>query len=218
MLGDSVRRRNPQRKPRGPRRARGRGLGVRFWVLGALAALLVPFAVGYVVAAFLLFPAPAVEETVGIPVPALRGMSTVAAERALAQAGLGSLVVTSFPNPRAPEGEIVAQSPLPGQQWRAGADVRVGVSAGLPRALVPDVLGETAERAEQALRRAGFEVVRTDVESAVAAGRVVSLQPAPGSEARLPATVTLSVSLGPPPADSFIMEPQLPPDTVPALR
>lgn len=217
MLGDSVRRRNPQRKPR-PRRARGRGLSLRFWILAVLAALLVPFGIGYVVAAFFMFPAPPAEQTTGIAVPALRGMSTVSAERALAQAGLGSLVVTRFPNPRAPEGEIVAQSPLPGQLWRSGADVRVGVSSGPPRTLVPDVLGETAERAEQALRRAGFEVTRTDVESPVGAGRVVALEPAAGSEVRLPATVSMQVSLGPPAIDSFILEPQLPPDTVPVPR
>ena len=217
MLGDSVRRRNPQRKPRA-RRSRGRGLPLRFWIPAVLGALLLPFGIGYLLAAFVLFPAPRTEPVAGIPVPALRGLSTTAAERALAEAGLGRLVVTRFPNPRAPEGEVVAQSPLPGQQWRSGADVRVGVSSGAPRSPVPDVLGETADRAEQALRRAGFEVTRTDVESPIAAGRVVSLEPAVGAEVRLPATVELRVSLGPPPVDSLVIEPQPPPDTVPAGR
>jgi beta-lactam-binding protein with PASTA domain len=36
--------------------------------------------------------------------------------------------------------------------------VRVALSAGRPRAVVPDVIGFSATRAESLLRRAGFEV------------------------------------------------------------
>jgi beta-lactam-binding protein with PASTA domain len=211
MLGDSLRRRQPQKRPR---RAGRKRLGARFWIPALLAALAVPFAAGYVIAAFMIFPQPDVEDGTGIAVPALRGMSTVEAERALAQAGLGRLQVTQLPDPGVPEGQVVAQSPLAGQQLQSGADVRVAVSSGAPRIRVPDVLGVAADRAEQALQRAGFGVQRTEGESPVAAGRVFAVDPPPGSVLRLPATVTIGVSLGPPAVDTMA----IPPDTVPRAR
>lgn len=214
MLGDSVRRRQPRRS------AAGRAYGPRFWILSVLAALLVPGALGYVVAAFFLFPKPDTEGSgMGIPVPALRGLSAVAAERALAQANLGRLQVTELPSGDTPEGEIIAQSPLAGQQLRAGAAVRVAVSTGAPRVKVPDVLGDAAERAEQTLRRAGLEVLRAESESPVAKGRVFAVDPAPGTEVRLPGRVTMRVSLGPPAVDSTLLLPPAPtPDTLPRPR
>lgn len=209
MLGESLRRRNPQRRSRAKR---GRSLGLRFWIPAVLAALVVPGALGYVFAAFFLFPKPVVTAS-GIPVPALRGLGTVEAERLLAQAGLGRLQVTEMPDGDVPEGQIVAQSPLAGQQLRSGADVRVAVSTGAPRVRVPDVLGQAGERAHEVLRRAGFDVTLQEGESPVPAGRVYAVSPEIGSEKRLPAVVTVWVSLGPPAVDSTMIPP--PPDTIP---
>lgn len=209
MLGESLRRRNPQRRPRA---RRGRSLGPRFWIPAVLAALVVPLAVGYVVAAFFLFPKPQVTAG-GIAVPALRGLSTLEAERLLAQAGLGRLQVTELPDDDTPEGQIVAQSPLAGQQLRGGADVRVAVSTGAPRVRVPDVLGQAGDRAHEVLRRAGFDVTLLEGESPVPAGRVYAVSPEVASVQRLPAVVTVWVSLGPPAVDTTTVLP--PPDTIP---
>ncbi|NJD09103.1 MAG: PASTA domain-containing protein [Gemmatimonadetes bacterium] len=140
MLGESVRRRLPARRARAPRSGQGRSRpSRRFWLIALGAALLRPFATGYLVTVFVIFP-PQPVAPAGIPVPALYGQTVVEAERKLAQAGLGRLQVIELPNPVTPEGDIVAQSPLPGQQLRSGADVRVAVSSGPVQVQVPDVL------------------------------------------------------------------------------
>jgi eukaryotic-like serine/threonine-protein kinase len=175
-------------------------------------ALLLPFIIGYFVAVYVLFPPPPAEvAATGIAVPNLVGSSSSDAQRALVAAGLGDLLVTELPHPTAAAGHVIAQSPLPGQQLRGGAAVRVALSAGRPQVITPDVYGYSAERAESMLRRAGFDVQRLDEESTVAADRVIRTEPAPGQILGLPAVITLVVSSGPPlpPPDS------LPPDTLP---
>jgi eukaryotic-like serine/threonine-protein kinase len=224
MLGDSVRRRQP-----GGGRGRGRGeagegggssgrlrrlfagAGARKWrplLIALPLAILVPFAIGYLLAVFVVFP-PTEVSAAGITVPDMIGSSASDAQRMLASAGLGPLDAEQLPHPSAPAGQVIAQSPLPGQQLRSGASVRVALSSGPPRALVPDVLGFSATRAESLLRRAGFEVAVMTEQSPAAAGRVLRTEPEPGQERMLPAFVTLHVSAGPPEP----VEP-LPPDTL----
>jgi beta-lactam-binding protein with PASTA domain len=219
MLGDSLRRR--QRRGRPGRRSSGKRPSCRFWIAGLLLALVVPFAIGYLLTVFVIFP-PLEVAPAGLPVPSLYGLTVVQAERALAQAGLGSLRVVLLPHPTTPEGDVIAQSPLPGQQLRRGRDVRAAVSSGPVQVRVPDLLGQPAERAEERLLRLGFTLARVDTIGAIAAGRVIALDPPPGTMTRLPALVTLRVSLGPPPdslaLDSLGLDSLALPDTLGAGR
>lgn len=205
MLGDSVRRRGRAGKgsvpfdPDAGRKRRGRGAWP--WVL---AAVLLPFAVGYALAALVLFPptedAAALEGAVAVP--DLVGRTVDEAERELSGLGLGALAVTALPHPDAPAGEIIAQDPLAGQHLRPGAGARVAVSAGPPRARVPDITGFPLERARALLQRLGFQVVSVERESATPTGRVIGIAPPAGSEQRLPAIVTVIVSIGEPQPES----------------
>jgi beta-lactam-binding protein with PASTA domain len=204
MLGESVRRRQPRARPRRPA---GRPRAWRTLLLALPLAVLLPFVIGYVIAVRVLFP-PLEATGAGLPVPHLVGESATAAQRDLVAAGLGPLEVTELPHPSVPAGQVIAQSPVAGQQLRAGAGVRVAVSAGPPRVLVPDVTGFSADRAESLLRRVGFVVSLQLQESPVPAGRVIRTEPAPAQSLVLPAEVTMIVSSGPPP-------PLLPPDTLP---
>jgi hypothetical protein len=199
VLGDSVRRRQgPPRRPADDYvQAAPLDRRWKFWI-AALLALALPFGIGYAVAVRVLFPPPAVVEA-GIPVPRLVGQSLEAAQRSVVEAGLGAIETSELPSLTATVGTVIAQSPLPGQQLRPSAPVRVAVSAGLPRVLVPDVLGFPVERAASLLVRLGFEVQRTDSVSAADAGRVIDINPAPGSRIALPARIAIVVSLGPPP-------------------
>lgn len=199
MLGDSVRRRQPKRRSTLEHRAPA--ASARRWrpLLVALPfALILPFLIGYLLAVFVIFP-PTELAGDAIAVPELVGRSAAEAQRALAAAGLGPMDATELPHPSAAAGEVVAQSPLPGQQLRAGASVSVALSTGRARAVVPDVLGFSADRAETVLRRAGFDVTRATQESPVAAGQVIRTDPEPAQERALPARVTLIISAGPPP-------------------
>lgn len=196
MLGDSVRRRQPKRRTREPS---GRDHGERNWgriLLIVGAALIVPFAIGYLVAVYVLFPPTEVSGS-GIPVPDLIGRTTSEAQRDLVAAGLGDMETTELPHPDADPGTVIAQSPIAGQQLRQGAGVSVALSSGPARVMVPDVLGFSADRAESMLVRAGFTVTRSEQESPAPPGRVIRTDPEPGYPLVLPAPVTLIVSTGP---------------------
>jgi serine/threonine-protein kinase len=198
MLGDGVRRRLGRL---GRMRAHATGSErrqLRTRLPAIAAALALPFAIGYLVAIFVVFPAPDVAAQ-GIPVPALVGLAVADAERQLAAASLGPLEVTPLPHPTVPEGTVTAQSPLPGQQLRAGSPVRAAVSSGVPRVMIPDLIGFPVERAASLLTRLGFQVQRVDRPSDTEAGRVLRLDPPPGTERALPSHVTVYVSAGRPP-------------------
>lgn len=221
MLGDSVRRRLPAPRPwrrSGQERQAGDGGGVRwrFWIPALVSALALPFAIGYIVAVFVLFP-PQEVRGAGIEVPRLIGLELDRAQADARATGLGELEITRLPHPSRPPGIVTAQSPLEGQELRAGATVRVAVSAGRPRVAIPDVIGFSADRADGLLTRLGFGVVRIDEESTVEQGRVTRVDPAPGAVRELPSTVSLMVSTGPPPDTLFGIDtllPGLPSDTL----
>lgn len=214
MLGDSVRRRQPRRRPPQARGASKERRLLKPLLVGVPLALVLPFLIGYLIMVYAVFP-PTEVSGVGVPVPDLVGGSAGDAQRALAAAGLGELEAEDLPHPSAPAGQVLAQSPLPGQQLRPAASVRVALSSGPPRVVVPDVLGFSVGRASSMLRRSGFDVRRTEQESRAPEGRVIRTDPAPGQERRLPAAVTLVVSSGPAEPEP---EPQdtVPSDTIPA--
>lgn len=196
MLGDSVRRRQPGRS----RREGGSAPHGRNWkrlLISLAAALVVPFAIGYLLAVFVLFPPTEVSGS-GTPVPDLTGESTSDAQRALVAAGLGEMEIIELPHPDAAPGTIIAQSPLPGQQMRPGGNVRVAISTGRARVVIPDVLGFSGDRAASMLTRAGFRVTLTPMQSPAPVGRVIRTAPEPGQALELPADVELIVSSGPP--------------------
>jgi len=204
MLGDSLKRRSGREKtaPSDAPETAGRRWRPRHW-LAVLAALTLPFLAGYAVAVRILFPPPAVAAT-GIPVPALVGKDLETAERDAGSIGLGPLEVMQLPSPTESAGVVIAQSPLAGQQMRNGARIRVAVSTGKPRVLVPDVVGFPVERAASLLSRLGFQAQRIDTESAEPRGQVLSVDPEPGTRLELPARVVITVSQG---------APATPPDT-----
>jgi serine/threonine-protein kinase len=209
MLGESLKRRHARRRTKRPAGGSPGPWRPLLWILPL--ALAVPFVIGYIIAVYLIFP-PAQTAAEGIPVPDLGGSSIGEAEAVLAAAGLGGLDVMELPHPTAAAGTIIAQSPLPGQQLRPGAGVRVAISQGRARVRVPDVQGFAADRADALLRRTGFAVVYASEQSMAAAGRVLRTDPPAGQELILPATVTIVASAGPPappPPDT------IPPDTIP---
>jgi hypothetical protein len=221
VLGDSVRRRQPgggknTGKPRvmsspAPRRS----IRWRTVIPLTLAALLIPFAVGYAFTVFVLFPAPKVEGVGGIAVPDLIGRTTIDAEQLLASLNLGELETMKLPRADVAAGTILAQDPLPGQQLKAGTKVSVSVSAGAPEVRVPDVAGFTFEAADAVMRKMGFNTTRIDETSAyVSRGSVIRVQPSSGTMIRLPSTIMMVISAGAPASDSITVSP----DTIMPMR
>lgn len=199
-LGSSIRRRRGEGQSR---RKNGEGAGERsgraLRDVGARlgAVVLIGFAGGYVVSTRIVFPAPAPSGDL-TEVPDVRSVAFSAAQVWLLDAGLEVGALDSLQHPEAPEGEVLGQSPLPGQMALAGSTVRLTVSLGPERRPVPDVLRLREEDAREVLEGTGFHVAVDTAEADVPRGKVVDVDPEPGTEVSLPTEVLLVVSTGPP--------------------
>ena len=93
---------------------------------------------------------------------------------------------------------VIGQSPLPGRTALPRAPVRVTVSLGPDVRPVPDVTRLAGDRAAALLSESGFMVAVDTVESMAPAGRVIRIEPGPGTPVAIPGSVRMAVSLGPP--------------------
>lgn len=205
MLGDSMRRRRAGgrsgKRSSGSERG-GAGRAVRLTGI-AVGSVLAAFALGYGIATFVVFP-PAEEAGDTVAVPGLAGESLDEARQQIEAAGLQPGEILEIPHPDRPRNSVLAQDPIPGQRLRPGASVAFAVSAGSPAVRVPDLIGFPESTARGVLERAGFEVEATEEEDDAPAGRVIAIQPSPGTAQNLPARVLLLISTGPPePADTL---------------
>ena len=200
-LGSSIRRRR-KRRQKPPRRTETSGRTGASTRMGTAARVAVALALGglvsgYLVATRVLFP-PGEPPASLQGVPDLSGIGYGAAAALLADSGLTVSRVDSVRHPLAAAGTVIGQSPLPGRTALPGAAIRITLSLGPEIGAVPDVTRLLGGRATRVLEASGF-VVRVDtVESEAAAGRVIVIDPLPGTELALPGEVRLEVSLGPP--------------------
>lgn len=152
---------------------------------------------GYAVSTTWFFPSPDPPPALQ-GVPELRGGHLAGALAMLADSGLTAGPVDSIRHPLAPAGLVIGQDPLPGRTALPGAAVRVTMSMGPEIRSVPDVTRLGGERAAATLEAGGFEVRVDTVDSDSPAGRIVAIDPPPGTETTMPGSVTLQVSQGPP--------------------
>ena len=129
-------------------------------------------------------------------VPSVVGADQASAETTLRAAGfqVDSVTRTSAKG----KGIVLGQDPPGGEKADKGSTVTLTVSDGPESRTVPTVEGLTYKSAAERLRAAGFKVSRTDESSdTVKSGRVISANPAQGSQAKVGDTVELTVSTGP---------------------
>lgn len=130
------------------------------------------------------------------------GLSQAAAEAALSADGL-NVSVTTTNSETVAAGDVISQDPAGGTEVTAGSTVNLLVSAGPAPVMVtvPDVTGASQAAAESAIAAAGLAVgnVTNAYSDTVAAGDVISQNPAGGSEVGEGSTVSLVVSNGPAP-------------------
>jgi serine/threonine-protein kinase len=132
-----------------------------------------------------------------VSVPKVSGKPDTEAIQILSNAGLDAQVREVF-SERDP-GIVVGQNPKAGVEVAKGSSVVIRVSKGVQTVAVPDVLFQSQSDAEAELQAAGLAADVVEVESDEAQGLVVGQDPEPGVEVDVGATVTISVSLGPPP-------------------
>jgi eukaryotic-like serine/threonine-protein kinase len=163
------------------------------WVLLVAATA---FVVGYLVTWLLFFPG--MGGSAIVTVPDVIGMSRAAAERTLGREGLEVERGEAISNPRMPEGRILLQVPLPGEEVPRGTPIRIVASAGPELRTVPSVRGLDRAGAEGMLQRYGFRVAVSAVRDRREEGTLLGLRPAAGEPAAVGSTVELFVSAGPP--------------------
>lgn len=209
-LGKSLRRRrsgkgNSEASGGSKRRGEGKRQSGSFsgWtgprgILVGVVTLILGSATGYVYATQVAFPAGDARVESLLEVPDLRGGSQSEARVLLEERNLTLGRVDSIRHPRVPEGQVVGQTPFPGQSALPGGAVELSVSLGPERRPVPDVTRLRSDRALTVLQTTGFEVVVDSVDAEEPAGRVVSTDPSAGTTAVLPSEIRMVVSLGPP--------------------
>ena len=164
------------------------------WVL-AVAIVGGLFLAGYLSADLWLTPGDSPAEAGQlVTVPELVGLSDMEARIRLEEVGLEHDVRSTVSHPDAPEGAVLAQSPIPGQRIRPGAPVEVTLSRGPELHSIPDVSGLSARQASIVLDRLGFRVSSREANHSIEAGRAFGTEPGPGTELTVPADVTLLVS------------------------
>jgi serine/threonine-protein kinase len=131
------------------------------------------------------------------PVEDVAGETLEDAQRTLEAQGF-TVVVEHEPSETVDEGRVIRTDPEAGVKTPVGDPVTVVVSSGPAPVSVPDVVGQDQVAAAQTLGSAGFKVERsTQASSSVAAGVVISQDPAAGTGARRGDTVRIVVSSGP---------------------
>ena len=142
-------------------------------------------------------------------VPRVAGMTVAAAKTELKGAGFTVATGTAQLDNQVAKGHVIRSLPAVGQRVGKGGRITLIPSAGPHLIHVPQVTGLTLPAAQAALRRAGLTPgpVRKDASGTIAAGIVVSTNPAAGGLWPQPQPVTLVVSAGPPVPD-FVGQPQ----------
>ena len=74
------------------------------------------------------------------------------------------------------EGYVISQEVEPNEEVFAGDVIKIHVSKGIEKSIVPNVLGKTEEEAKQALEEEGFVVVTTSAEDSSKANGVILKQ------------------------------------------
>ena len=141
-------------------------------------------------------------------VPDVVGLRQAAAEALLKDAGFVANAVPQA-NKDVPQGQVISQDPAANTQLDKGKPVTINVSSGPAQVTIPStIVGQDATAVSNQLGQLGFKVVTNYTSStSVPTGKVITSDPAPGSQAPEGSTVTLSVSTGPPPTTTTTRPP-----------
>ncbi|HWW89796.1 MAG TPA: Stk1 family PASTA domain-containing Ser/Thr kinase [Solirubrobacteraceae bacterium] len=157
--------------------------------------ILVPVLVAVAAALALLLLAPGSKVTV----PDVTGQTEQAASAILRHGGL-TPIPSLASSATVPTGRVIRQSPAGGIVVSKGTRVSIVVSSGPASIALVNVEGLTSAQALARLRAAGFKpTTSSQASSTVGPGRVISTDPAAGTEVQVGSNVTVFVSSGPAP-------------------
>jgi serine/threonine-protein kinase len=133
-----------------------------------------------------------------ITVPSLAGMSQKEATQTLADLGLTAEIGEEVFSEDVPTGKIISSDPAGGGKIAQAGVVKLSISKGKERILIPNLIGQTPDIATQQLAELGIKVGDiSEIFSAQAEkGFVANLDPKVGTEVKRNSLVNLFVSKG----------------------
>ena len=133
-------------------------------------------------------------------VPKVTGVSAAAAQADLRDVGLTPGNTSTLLNNTVAKGLVIRTSPANGSRIARGGRVDLVVSAGPHMISMPQVTGQTLTDAQAAIKHAGLTPgkVKTVTSTTIAAGVVISTDPAAGTSWPQPKPVSIVLSAGPP--------------------
>ncbi|MGH1527296.1 Stk1 family PASTA domain-containing Ser/Thr kinase [Leifsonia sp. L25] len=139
------------------------------------------------------FQAAAVNLVVSVgPIPDVTGKSVSGATAALEKVGLHATAGPQSYSDTIDKGDVISAQPQ-GQPVRPGDTLALETSRGPAPVPVPDVVGQTWDKAKAALQAAGFQLNYSAAADLLPGGFVVSkVSPSPGTEAPKGSTVTVN--------------------------
>ena len=169
-------------------------------VAGVVIALLVLFLVGNA-AGFFSGPGISATKEEMVKVPDVRGMTYEEAKDELQKHDLGiEKAAEEEPSNDYAKGEIKSQDPEAGKKVKKNSTVTVVISSGEPaeKVKVPNVVDKSEADAEKILQDAGLKVTKGEPQNSdtIAAGNVISSDPAADTEVDEGTSVTIVISLG----------------------
>lgn len=133
-----------------------------------------------------------------VEVPKVLGLRPEDAKIILKNKGLLLTVYKKSPDKTVKAGLIHAQIPLPGSLLKKGQTVKVETSSGIPKIVVPLVVGKPLAVGQSILKTAGLNVAVTQREDAASKpGQILSQNPPPGKKIIKDSVVNLVVAKGP---------------------
>jgi serine/threonine-protein kinase len=127
-------------------------------------------------------------------------MQQAAAEQTLSDAGFDSSLGPQVFSSNVPRGSVVSQSVSAGDSARPHSAIVLGISKGPQIVNVPNVAGDSGDKAKSLLTKAGLNPsVQQKFDEKVPQGDVISQSPRGGNIVNSGTKVTIVVSKGPPP-------------------
>jgi beta-lactam-binding protein with PASTA domain len=144
-----------------------------------------------------------------VAMPKVVGMSMADANRAAAASGLFLYVEDRFYSADMPEGRILSQLPPAGESVRRGTRIRIALSLGPQKLVIPNLVGQSERAAEMNIARRGLEVGSVAVASlpGVPPDQVAAQSPPPNATNAASPKVNLLVSASPDPASDLYLTP-----------
>lgn len=133
-----------------------------------------------------------------VVVPSVVGLPLVEAQRLLSARGLKPVVEPQSFSETVPEGNVISQDPGEEREVEEGSDVKLVVSKGPERVVVPNLIGKSQQEAENLLKESGLEVgaVSSRFDKTVEAGTVLDQTPNSGQRVDRGSSVDLVLSGG----------------------